>query len=74
MKVTVKLFASFQVERFKIEIREYPDQTLIGTIVRELNIPEEEVGILLLNAVHAKMDQPLSDGDLLAIFPLVGGG
>lgn len=74
MKVTVKLFASFQTGRFKIEDREYPDQTLIGTIVRELNIPEEEVGILLLNAVHAKLEQPLTDGDLLAIFPLVGGG
>ena len=74
MQVTVKLFASFQTGRFKIEIREYPDQTLIGAVVRELNIPEGEVGILLLNAVHAKMDQPLADGDLLAIFPLVGGG
>ncbi len=74
MKVTVKLFASFQAGRFKIEVREYPDQTQIGTVVRELNIPEEEVGILLLNAVHAKMEQPLSEGDLLAIFPLVGGG
>ncbi len=74
MQVTVKLFASFQTGRFKIEVRDYPDQTLIGTIVRELNIPEEEVGILLLNAVHTKLDQPLSDGDLLAIFPLVGGG
>lgn len=74
MKVTVKLFASFQTGRFKIEIREYPDQTLISTVVRELNIPEGEVGILLLNAVHAKLDQPLDDGDLLAIFPLVGGG
>jgi len=74
MQVTVKLFASFQKGRFKIEIREYPDRTPIGTVVRELNIPEGEVGILLLNAVHAKMDQPLADGDLLAIFPLVGGG
>ncbi|MGK2944538.1 MAG: MoaD/ThiS family protein [Desulfuromonadales bacterium] len=74
MKVTVKLFASFQTGRFKQELREYPDRTLIGTIVRELNIPEREVGILLLNAVHADLKQPLSDGDLLAIFPLVGGG
>ena len=74
MKVTVKLFASFQTGRFKIEIKDYPAQTLIGTVVRELNIPEEEVGILLLNAVHAKPEQPLSEGDLLAIFPLVGGG
>ncbi|WP_020676737.1 MoaD/ThiS family protein [Geopsychrobacter electrodiphilus] len=74
MQVTVKLFASFQTGRFKVELREFPDQTLIGDVVRELNIPAGEVGILLLNAVHAKMDQPLTEGDLLAIFPLVGGG
>ena len=74
MKVTVKLFASFQTGRFKQELREYPDQTPIVTVVRELNIPEGEIGILLLNAVHAKLEQPLSDGDILAIFPLVGGG
>jgi molybdopterin converting factor small subunit len=32
------------------------------------------VGILLLNAVHADFGQSLTDGDILAIFPLVGGG
>ena len=74
MKVTVKLFASFQAGRFNKEIRDYPDQTSIGSIVQELNIPEEEVGILLLNAVHADFGQSLTDGDILAVFPLVGGG
>ncbi len=74
MKVTVKLFASFQAGRFNKEIRDYPDQTSISSIVQELNIPEEEVGILLLNAVHADFGQSLTDGDILAIFPLVGGG
>lgn len=74
MEVTVKLFASFQTGRFKQELREYADQTQIVTVVRQLNIPEREVGILLLNGVHAKLEQPLSDGDILAIFPLVGGG
>jgi molybdopterin synthase sulfur carrier subunit len=74
MKVTVKLFASFQAGRFNKEIRDYPDQTSIGSIVQELNIPEKEVGILLLNAVHADFGQSLTDGDILAIFPLVGGG
>ena len=74
MKINVKLFASFQIGRFKQELREYPEQTRIRTVVRELNIPEEEIGILLLNAVHVDLDRSLSDGDLLAIFPLVGGG
>jgi molybdopterin synthase sulfur carrier subunit len=74
MNVTVKLFASFQMGRFVQEIREYPEPTTVGSIIRELNIPEEEVGILLLNAVHANPQETLKNGDLLAIFPLVGGG
>ncbi|MGK2905180.1 MAG: MoaD/ThiS family protein [Desulfuromonadales bacterium] len=74
MNINVRLFASFQTGRFKQELREYPEQTLIRTVVRELNIPEEEIGILLLNAVHADLQRPLGDGDILAIFPLVGGG
>lgn len=74
MKVTVKLFASFQAGRFEVEIREYPEQTAIAQIIQELHIPAKEVGILLLNAVHADPQQTLQDGDVLAIFPLVGGG
>ena len=74
MKVTVKLFASFQLGRFEVELREYPEQTAIGQIFQDLHIPAGEVGILLLNAVHAKPQQILKDGDVLAIFPLVGGG
>jgi molybdopterin converting factor small subunit len=74
MKITVKLFASFQAGRFNVEIREYPEPTLIGDVVREQDLPEEKIGIVLLNMVHAKLYQPLRDGDILAIFPLVGGG
>ena len=74
MKMTVKLFASFQEGRFKKEEREYPDQTRISTILEELKVPEAEVGILLVNSVHAKPDKVLADGDVLSIFPLVGGG
>jgi len=74
MKVTVKLFASFQTGRFEVELREYPEQTAIDQVFQDLHIPAGEVGILLLNAVHAKPQQILKDGDVLAIFPLVGGG
>lgn len=74
MKVTVRLFASFQSGRFNQEIREYLEDTLIRNVIQELKIPESEVGILLLNAVHADLEQKLSDGDILAVFPLVGGG
>jgi molybdopterin converting factor small subunit len=74
IQVTVKLFASLRIGRFDREIREYPQATTVADIVRELQIPEAEVGILLLNFVHVDLQRQLADGDALAIFPLVGGG
>jgi len=74
MKITVKLFATFQKGRFVLEQREYPPGTLVGSIISELQIPEEALGIVMVNHRHVKLDRELVDGDTLAIFPLVGGG
>jgi molybdopterin converting factor small subunit len=74
MKVTVKLFATFQKGRFVIEQREYPAGTLVGSVVSELQIPVESLGVVMINHRHVNLDRELTDGDTLAIFPLVGGG
>lgn len=74
MKITVKLFATFRVGRFAEETRDYPPGTRVGDIIKEINIPEKEVGMIMLNNRHAEPDQELHDGDNLALFPLVGGG
>lgn len=72
--VGVKLFAMFRVGRFVSETRCYPAGTRIVDIIRGLEIPEPEIGIIMLNAKHAEPDKQLTDGDSLGIFPLVGGG
>ena len=36
--------------------------------------PEEEVAILLVNGFHQKPDCPVKEGDIVALFPPVGGG
>ncbi|UFS72612.1 MoaD/ThiS family protein [Geomonas sp. RF6] len=74
MKITVKLFASFRDNRFKVEEREYPEGTVPRTIMEELGITEEEMGIVLINGRHVSLDDPLQEGHTLAMFPLVGGG
>lgn len=74
MEITVKLFATFRTGRFAIENRQYPEGTTVGAIVRELEIPESELGILLVNSRHVDLERVLADGETLAIFPLVGGG
>lgn len=74
MTITVKLFATLRAGRFVIEDREYPDGASVGNIVKDLDIPEEEVALMLVNGLHVEIDRVLSDGDTLALFPPVGGG
>ena len=74
MRITVKLFATFRRERFIAADREYPSGTRINDILTELKIPISAVGTIMLNSRHSQPEQELTDGDSLAIFPLVGGG
>ena len=74
MRVTVKLFAFFRTGRFVEEGRDYPEHTTVREIVRSLAIPEDEVGVTMRNSRHCDMDSRLGDGDVLAIFPVIGGG
>ncbi len=74
MQVTVKLFATFRVGRFSEETRDYLPGTRIADIIGELQIPDKEIGMIMLNHRHAEPDQELKEGDNLALFPLVGGG
>jgi molybdopterin converting factor small subunit len=74
MIVTIKLFATFRTGRFGEETREYSATTTVGDILKELNLPVDEIGATLINHKHVEEDQTLLDGDTLSIFPLVGGG
>ena len=74
MQVTVKLFASFRTGRTPIELCAYPEGATVADVVAEKEIPVAEVGIMLLNHRHVKLDRELADGDVLALFPLLGGG
>ena len=46
----------------------------VSDILRKLDIPAEEVSILLVNGFHKKTETPVQDGDIVALFPPVGGG
>ena len=74
MQVTVKLFASFRTGRTPIEVCDYPDGTTVEQVVAQKGIPVADLGIMLLNHRHVHLDRVLADGDVLAIFPLLGGG
>lgn len=74
MRVTVKLFATFRSGRFLVETRDYPPGTPVGYILDELALPEKELGAIFVNFRHAEKDYVLKEGDIVSIFPLVGGG
>jgi molybdopterin converting factor small subunit len=74
MNVTVKLFASFRTGRFEIEPMEFPPGTTVADVADSLKLPRNELGIMLINSRHVKLERLLEDGDTLALFPLLGGG
>ncbi|OGU15142.1 MAG: molybdopterin synthase sulfur carrier subunit [Geobacteraceae bacterium GWC2_53_11] len=74
MNITVKLFASFRAGRFDVETGDYPDGTTVADVADLLNLPQSELGIMMVNNRHVKLDYQLVDGDTLALFPLLGGG
>ena len=74
MKVTIKLFAYFRESRFKVEDRDLEEGITVGDIVDLVKIDRKEVGVLMINSRHATFDKKLLDNDILAIFPVIGGG
>ncbi len=74
IKVEVRLFAHFRQGREKTQIMEVSEGTTISDIVKALKIDEDEVAIMLLNGRDGPPDRELKDGDVVSLFPPVGGG
>jgi sulfur-carrier protein len=74
LKVTVKLFATFRLGRQKIIQMELSEGTTPQHIIDNLGIDKSEVAILLINGRDGYLQSALSEGDVIALFPPVGGG
>lgn len=70
----VRLFATFREGRGKVlqlDAAQYPD---MSSVLRHLDITPAEVAILLINGRHSNSGANVKDGDIIALFPPVGGG
>jgi len=74
MNVRVKLFSSLREGRFEDQILEFPEGTRVADIVASVGIPEAQVIIAFVNSRHALPTDAVKDGDILGLFPPVGGG
>ena len=74
MKITVKLFATFRDGRDKIQVLELEPGKTPEYVIAILGIVKSEIAIFLVNGRDGKFDKQLLEGDLIALFPPVGGG
>ena len=72
--VEVRLFATFREGREKILFLDPEKYHNVMEIIAYLEILAEEVAICLINGKHSKLEDPVKSGDVLALFPPVGGG
>ena len=74
MQLEVRLFAVFRQGRFNRTAMDLPDGTSLRDLVGQLAIPEKEVSLPLVNGQYSALERVLVNGDIVALFPAVGGG
>jgi len=74
MEIEVRLFATFRKDRWKNKKILFDNTVDIRYVLKYLEIKEEALGIALINGRHSESNSVLKDGDVLALFPPIGGG
>lgn len=74
MNITVKLFATLRDFGPEIEEMSVSENSTVESVVRSLNLPENITLLIIVNGIHSDPQKILKEGDVLALFPPVGGG
>jgi sulfur-carrier protein len=74
MRITIKLFATLRNGLFDVETRTFSEGTTVAQVIGNLGIPEALVTLVFINGRHGTPESVLEDGDVLSLFPPVGGG
>ena len=72
--IEVRLFAGLRQGRQKLYQMESDSISTVQDIMDRLSIDRKEVNILLINGFHQKPETQVKDGDIVSLFPAVGGG
>lgn len=74
MNIEVRLFATLRNGRDKVLRVEPPEGSTVRDIVGSLGIAEDDIAILLVRGHSRPLQSVLRDGDVVSLFPPVGGG
>jgi sulfur carrier protein len=72
--IEIRYFATLRREGLKKEILSFKDGISVKDLLSEVQIEEKDVAILLVNGIKVSVDKKLKDGDIVSLFPPVGGG
>ena len=61
-------------DRFAVREDDLPDGTRVSDVVAGLDIDPDAIGVILANGRHVELEHELRQDDVLAIFPVIGGG
>ncbi len=74
IEIEVRYFATLRKDNKKKEVLILEDELTTGELVDDLQIPREEIAILLVNGIKSGFDVSIKDKDIISLFPPVGGG
>jgi molybdopterin converting factor small subunit len=74
MYINVRLFATLRDGRKKEYLMSLAGIDSARDIIERLNIHEEEVAILLINGSDCSLNHKVQSGNIVSVFPPVGGG
>ena len=72
--IEIRYFATLRREGLKKEILSFKDGISVKDLLSEVQIEAKDVAILLVNGIKVSVDKKLKDGDIVSLFPPVGGG
>ena len=74
MFVEVRLFATFREGRFDKKRLDVCDGDSLDDLLKQINLPLNQVGILLVNGQNTSAQYKLTENDVISIFPAIAGG
>lgn len=74
MSVRVSLYSILRERRFAQADVDIPEGATVSDVLSKIELPQNDVGIVMVNARCGTFQQNLNKGDRLTLLPNLGGG
>ena len=74
MRVRVSLYSALRIDRSAEAEVELTEGATINDLLEKLDLPLQDIGIVMVNAHSGTFQQRLQPGDRITLIPAIGGG